>query len=271
MAKGVYIGEANLTHKIKKMYLGAESTAHKVKKGYIGVDGVAKLFFSGATVWKKYNAIATVIYSWNQYEISYKAVRTAERNGHHTVYKTYSLSPGRSQYYIVAGSGYNIHDGKFYTSGGTVYTDQGYMGGSTVASTDNFERNYKYAYGSATGGNSGTNVLYEIDDDSHWGWGLMGHASPDEETEYWVEWSISGTTGYYTLSKSTGTLLGSVTSTSSNAYPSNGISGNYWYKSTGNTTEYSQGSYISDVEADPGTYPENGRHTDGYWYVKQPE
>lgn len=39
--------------------------------------------------------------------------------------------------------------------------------------------------------------------------------------------------------------------------------------STPNTT-YSRGTYIEDVagiEAD--AYPENGRHTDGYWYIKQ--
>ena len=46
MAKGAYIGEANLTRKIKKMYLGADSTAHKVKKGYIGVSGQAKMFYT---------------------------------------------------------------------------------------------------------------------------------------------------------------------------------------------------------------------------------
>lgn len=33
---------------------------------------------------------------------------------------------------------------------------------------------------------------------------------------------------------------------------------------------YSQGTYIEDVTSpDASAYPENGRHTDGYWYVKQ--
>lgn len=33
---------------------------------------------------------------------------------------------------------------------------------------------------------------------------------------------------------------------------------------------YSQGTYIEDVVSpDASAYPENGRHTDGYWYVKQ--
>lgn len=35
-------------------------------------------------------------------------------------------------------------------------------------------------------------------------------------------------------------------------------------------TDYSQGTYIEDVTSDnESAYPDNGRHTDGYWYVKQ--
>lgn len=35
-------------------------------------------------------------------------------------------------------------------------------------------------------------------------------------------------------------------------------------------TTYTQGTYIEDVTSDNETaYPENGIHTDGYWYVKQ--
>ena len=64
---------------------------------------------------------------------------------------------------------------------------------------------------------------------------------------------------------------GTVSSSNESEYPTDGDSGNYHYVFDHTDTEYSQGSYISDVEADPGTYPENGRHTDGYWYVLQPE
>ncbi|KFM92910.1 fibronectin type III domain-containing protein [Paenibacillus macerans] len=31
---------------------------------------------------------------------------------------------------------------------------------------------------------------------------------------------------------------------------------------------YSRGAFIGDVQAPDGTYPNNGRHSDGYWYVK---
>ncbi|WP_339259263.1 hypothetical protein [Lysinibacillus sp. FSL K6-3209] len=39
-----------------------------------------------------------------------------------------------------------------------------------------------------------------------------------------------------------------------------------WYQSS---TNYSKGSLVqSNITAEDGTYPANGRHTDGYWYVK---
>ncbi len=31
---------------------------------------------------------------------------------------------------------------------------------------------------------------------------------------------------------------------------------------------YSKGSFIEEISAEEGTLPNNGRHTDGYWYVK---
>lgn len=42
------------------------------------------------------------------------------------------------------------------------------------------------------------------------------------------------------------------------------------YGQTGTSTSYSKGSLIqANILAEDGTYPANGRHTDGYWYVKK--
>ena len=44
----------------------------------------------------------------------------------------------------------------------------------------------------------------------------------------------------------------------------------YIYTAKANPTIYSQGTYIEDViSTDANAYPDNGRHTDGYWYVRQ--
>lgn len=64
-----------------------------------------------------------------------------------------------------------------------------------------------------------------------------------------------------------GQLNGAVSSLSSSTYPSNGVSGGYWYVSTGSSQ--TQGTFIDTVESrDPLTYPDNGMQ-DGYWYIKQ--
>lgn len=63
------------------------------------------------------------------------------------------------------------------------------------------------------------------------------------------------------------TSYGQVTSTSSSAYPSNGVSGSYWYESAGSSTSYSKGStqYSDVTSTNPNAYP-NGSYSGSYWY-----
>lgn len=65
-----------------------------------------------------------------------------------------------------------------------------------------------------------------------------------------------------------GTYRGNVTSADSSAYPIDGQQGDYWYDTRTSETSYSRGDYIEEVTAEDGAFPNNGRHTDGYWYVK---
>jgi photosystem II stability/assembly factor-like uncharacterized protein len=70
-----------------------------------------------------------------------------------------------------------------------------------------------------------------------------------------------------TVSKdsSTGNL---VTSNSSSTYPTDGISGNYWY--TYSRTYKSSDVYLNTVGSiNSNTYPDNGVGSDGYYYIKQ--
>ena len=66
------------------------------------------------------------------------------------------------------------------------------------------------------------------------------------------------------------TSYGTVTSTSSSAYPSNGQSGSYWYVSAGSTSQTlnEPGTLSGTIVADYGTYPENGK-SGNYWYVRK--
>ena len=64
-----------------------------------------------------------------------------------------------------------------------------------------------------------------------------------------------------------GTSYGTVNSTSSSTYPTNGASGNYWYVYTGTTTQYSQGSANGSVSStNRSAYPDNN-YQGNYWYV----
>lgn len=99
-------------------------------------------------------------------------------------------------------------------------------------------------------------------------------------------YGFSSSSGFYAqgvyISNSNGTSVVSVSSTSVTEYENSQIyagSGNYnWYtrsrtktatKHTNTTSYYTKGSYITTVVAEDGTYPTNGRHSDGYWYVRQ--
>ena len=66
------------------------------------------------------------------------------------------------------------------------------------------------------------------------------------------------------------TSYGTVTSTSSGTYPTNGKSGSYWYVSAGSTSQTldEPGTLSGTIVADYGTYPENGK-SGNYWYVRK--
>ena len=66
------------------------------------------------------------------------------------------------------------------------------------------------------------------------------------------------------------TSYGTVTSTSSGTYPTNGKSGSYWYVSADSTSQTldEPGTLSGTIVADYGTYPENGK-SENYWYIRK--
>ena len=84
---------------------------------------------------------------------------------------------------------------------------------------------------------------------------------------YWYDGRTSSTS----YSKGS-TSYGTVSSASRSAYPDNNYSGSYWYvynRSGTSAAYYSKGDYVEDVKSvHEDEFPENGRHTDGYWYVR---
>lgn len=79
------------------------------------------------------------------------------------------------------------------------------------------------------------------------------------------------TSEYGTAYSKGSTSYGTVSSTNSSAYPSNGYKDGYWYvkTKTESTTGWAQGSTLQDTVTSfsPVAYPEDG-YQDGYWYVR---
>ena len=70
-----------------------------------------------------------------------------------------------------------------------------------------------------------------------------------------------------TTEQSKGSSSTRISSTSSSAYPQDGIQGNYWYVYDRSSTSYSQGSYIDQVTStNRNQYPDNS-YSGSYWYV----
>ena len=230
MARKVYIGNANVARNVKKIYVGVNGVARKVKKGYIGdSSGKARLFYTAET------------YKWNRYTIETYlngTVTTQNRSGSMVI--TWNRDPAafhrrlprwdssRQEWNTDRGSG---------TWGGVDPGD--------YISIDRWD-------------NNGNNTIYEAD---------------REVEREWVDGELISTFYYsaiiscrVTETNSPGNLVGEVTSTSSGTYPSNGVSGSYWYVSNG--SEKTKGSLNGTVESDnPNAYPADGI-SGSYWYTK---
>ena len=196
--------------------------------------------------WNVYNLKTQTIYSWNKYSSdstsSYQLVYgsggsfTAETDEEYCTFRFDEDTPEDSLEM-------STRAGKFYYSctGGGFYI---YQVGSGVW----FMRKptYNYAYKKTSNSTSGS--------------------------KYLVTYSQTARIAQSTTYSKGSTSYGTVTSTTSSAYPSNGRSSSdgYWYVSAGSTTETlnEKDTYYSTIVADYGTYPENGK-SGNYWYVRK--
>lgn len=306
MAKAVYIGNNN-SKKVKKMYLG-NGTSHKVKKGYIGVDGVAKLFYSGATVWNKYNTnvlntyywnrynrVTTYQYYWDRYNVDETTYYKWKRYNisTQTIYKwnKYSVSypssiviPSRPNelftaddtmtgFEIINNSGESIqlYDNipYFYDpssivigfdSNGNLICDSD-TGQPQLVTSSGYQYYAEYKFGW---------IVFPYDTYHYNSYSRYEHVftiNNKPGSNIALLWYTSGVMGYTVPVEYTKTLVGTVTSSNSNAYPNSGTaSDGYYYEFQSSTQEQVQGSYIDDVEnTNSSAYPQSGV-SGSYWY-----
>lgn len=220
--------------------MGEANVAKKIKRAYIGDEtGKARLFYTSGYVWKKYNTNTTTLYVYNQYNVSYQTTWDFERVDH--------SPPGRM----------NTTQTRWYKVDSVNDFDE-------TTGTWSASRSIGIVGSTRIGWIGRTNRPTEIYD----ALGASWQPSTDDYLFLYYDSAHRVASGSTPVR---GSLIGPVT-VPSKQYPDNGVSGGYWWVFQNTTPQYSQGSYISDVEDDnPSAYPDNGRHTDGYWYVKQAE
>ena len=194
--------------------------------------------------WDVYNLKTQTTYSWNKYN-----------------------SDSTSSYQLVYGSG-----GSF-----TAETDEEYCTFRYDEDTPEDALNERTAkfYHSCTGGGF---YIYQVSSGvwfmrkPTYNYAYKKTSNSTSGSKYLVVYSQTARIAQSTTYSKGSTSYGTVTSTSSSAYPSNGRSSSdgYWYVSAGSTTETlnEKGTLYNTVVADYGTYPENGK-SGNYWYVRK--
>ena len=239
MAHETYIGVNNIAQNVNKIWIGDNGVSKKVKRGYIGdANGIARLFFFSGYVWNRYNTITT--YKWNKKDwLGYYPRHMSDPDymsnityGDEEVYYTDVYFTDTESQTSWKGTRHNFETW-------TVSWFRSNVQGNYVRGSWS-----RLVYVGAVTGWNGDSNRPRIYIDGY-------QAVANENRKYYED-------------------LGTVTSTDINAYPSNienVHTDGYYYQRAGET--YSQGSYIDQVESEnPSAYPDNGRGSDGYWYVK---
>lgn len=222
MSKNVLVGVDGLAREAENLWVGVDGKARRVKSAYVGVNGVAR------KIWPK------IVYVWNRYNIEYDYTRTSltpnyagTGQNRFSWYKVLSIPNGVNNAYAhgIYESDFNYETGEW----DNVYSRTTYRNGTQSALSKSYiwifsTTNYggqsvkSIAYEFASSG-SRTSSLCEIGEGDYYdlaGSGVYVH-------------NLSRLSVYNSTSKQGSTLLGRVTSENRNTYPTNGISGNYWY------------------------------------------
>lgn len=207
MARKIYIGSSGSSRNVSDIYIGISGRSRKVTKGYIGINDIAKKFYGLQYMWKRYT-IETV----NTYEETSKRyanfryiTAAASQSGKLPTRCEFDTSTGKfilSDLDIV-----EIRDdgmtSEYYTTEVNIeyYDNTGYLVGFTAIKEGAYD-----------------GPIYNIE--------AHRYVWPSMNTESNVD---IYTSSIASSMQSAGTYLADIYSENRNAYPNNGISGNYWY------------------------------------------
>lgn len=209
------------------------------------------------------------IYKWKRYEINSKTVYTWDK---YSVLETTEYKWNKYDTEIIEGTGYTCNSALEI---GKIVTLYSWLSATKVTSG-------QYPYRFSGRGPMTVKVPATRYTDAEGMWSI---ASDNQSAVRHGEYSYMssnahfyGEEGYYPQSRELpyssikgitkhGDVISVVTSTSSSAYPSNDISGSYWYESAGSTTTTSKGSTsYGKVESESSSAYPNGGAQGGYWY-----
>lgn len=207
MAKVVYTGVSSKARKCKALYVGVNNKARKIKKGYVGVSNKARLFYNNA-----------ILYTWYKYNVT----------------TGYRFNITSSSDRITAGS-----------------ANAGYYAELVINSGSTFDKSivytisrYFYQRYSDDFSQFSTSCIYMVAQVPSNGWiigfgtELQASYAARSDGKYIFlpsdisRQSMSGSQyiGYvFATHDIKGSYVGTVTSYNQNAYPTDGVSGSYWY------------------------------------------
>ena len=240
MSKGIYWG-GGTSRKVKQVYIGNGNTARKVVKAYIGVNGVAKQFWPSVYTWIKYEITKPATLkgstSYGNFRSPISRVawgkRTLDDGIPTTVYKDTRF-----------GASFNIDDWEFVNGFPTASFIT-----TTVMEYDD-PKVYQSAASTALGGYIDGSYSYSVDEEKN------------ESGYYDIDINLIPDNAISTTSELEFVVVNLTRRWSARAY----YGTIYYYEISKTTERIEVGTVTSD---DPNAYPEDGMHTDGYWYTKQ--
>lgn len=266
MAKAEYEGVAGVARKVKSQNLGAGGVARKVTKGFLGVNGVARQFFAAVPTWKKYktnvaytlgcdvttDSNAEKCWSGNANDQYFSSHITREYgswpyflevvNGKANPSAVVSLDQSTGKVYWTNPGGYKTHS---ESSGGWSPTLR-------RRESDRWGEEDSVAF-FHTYGPTGSSKYAE---EHYVTWNTYMHDDSEYPTyQITLAWACV----------SPGTQMDDLYATVLYYTTPRAQLYHFYPKAS-----YSRGDYIGEVTSESeGAYPANGRHTDGYWYVRQ--
>ncbi len=233
MAKAAYTGVNGVARNVKSILIGVDGVARNVKSGYIGVDGAARQFFPG--------------HIWEKYTVGYTTVRE-KIEGTYTDSYPLNLKLSISNPYVACAVGSTTvaptigSDGKFHVTGPS-YNAGGYWNRRDISKADEETGEQRRIVG------------YQ-----NWAINTTVDSSKNEiifDTMYGQGGGLYNVYVEYVSSRQVNVSFFRLTTPSSGRY--------IWKETIAETAGTKIGTVVS---GSPSAYPTNGKHTDGYWYVK---